>query len=141
MLFRSLDALGWDFQASDHSTRGHILEPLRPALRALGLESARSLAAQPHGRRVRYAGVVICRQRPGTAKGVFFLTLEDEGGFVNVIVWPNVFAQFSGILRSEVFLGFSGKIQREDDVVHLIVERAWKPVLPLPHNQPSRDFR
>jgi error-prone DNA polymerase len=52
------------------------------------------VAQLPHGRRVRYAGAVICRQQPGTAKGVVFLTLEDETGFVNVVLWPKVWTTY-----------------------------------------------
>jgi DNA polymerase III alpha subunit len=71
-------------------------------------------------RRVRTAGLVICRQRPGTAKGVVFLTLEDETGFVNVVVWQRVFDEFAVLIKSEPFLAVQGKVQRESGVVHVV---------------------
>ncbi|MDX9723629.1 MAG: error-prone DNA polymerase, partial [Myxococcota bacterium] len=66
-----MQTVGWDYSASEHSTRGHILQGLRPDLRAQGLLDAASIRQRKNGERVRYVGVVICRQRPGTAKGVF----------------------------------------------------------------------
>ena len=73
-----LETILWDYQASGHSSRAHLLKPLRPALEAQGLPTALQLNRMPDGRLVRYAGMVICRQRPGTAGGVTFMTLEDE---------------------------------------------------------------
>ena len=58
-----------------------------------------------------YAGIVICRQRPGTASGVVFMTLEDETGFVNLVLWPDVFEKFGVIGRTTSFLGVTGKVQ------------------------------
>jgi len=72
------DEIAWDYRASSHSTRGHPLLPMRAALREAGLPDARAVATMRDGVRVRYAGVVICRQTPGTASGVTFMTLEDE---------------------------------------------------------------
>jgi len=86
-----LENIEWDYRASSHSTRGHPLAPLRDVLRAQGLPDARTVSTLEDGRRVRYAGLVICRQRPGTAGGVTFMTLEDETGFVNVVIWTHVF--------------------------------------------------
>ena len=57
------------------------------------------------GRRVSYTGLVICRQRPGTASGVVFMTLEDEAGFVNLVVWPKVFQRYRPIILTTSFLG------------------------------------
>ena len=71
-------AIDWDYQFSAHSTRGHPLAPLREALAAQNLPDARTVAGMPDGRQVRYAGLVICRQRPGTASGVTFMTLEGR---------------------------------------------------------------
>src|SRR5262245_17241258 len=94
-----------------------------------------------HGARVRYAGLVICRQRPGTASGVTFMTLEDETGFVNLVVWSNVFERYALLARSESFLGVSGKLQVEEGVVHLVADRLWRPEVEgvLPELE-SRDF-
>jgi error-prone DNA polymerase len=94
-----------------------------------------------NGARVDYAGLVICRQRPGTAGGVVFMTLEDETGFVNVVIWESVFQRYAVLAKTVSFLGITGKLQVEDGVVHLVAERLWKPNLrQRPSTPPSRDF-
>jgi error-prone DNA polymerase len=137
----ALQTILWDYQTSAHSTRGHPLAPLRPALAARGLPEAAAVTAMADGRRVDYAGIVICRQRPGTASGVTFMTLEDETGFVNVVVWAQVFERFAALARTASFLGVSGKLQVEQNIVHIIADRLWLPRLPAaPPQPPSRDF-
>lgn len=71
------------------------------------------------GENVRYIGLVICRQRPGTAGGVVFMTLEDETGFVNVVVWESIFQRYSVLAKTVGFLGITGTLQVEHGVVHL----------------------
>ena len=94
-----------------------------------------------NGENVRYAGLVICRQRPGTAGGVVFMTLEDETGFVNVVVWERVFQRYSVLAKTLSFLGITGTLQVEDNVVHLVAETFWEPKLGLkPTGARSRDF-
>jgi error-prone DNA polymerase len=135
------ETIGWDYDSTGHSTRGHPLSPAREELRSLGLPDARTVAAMPNGRRVRYAGVVINRQRPSTAKGVVFMTLEDETGFVNVVIWKNVFQKHMVIAKTASFLGVSGKIQSEEGVVHLVAESLWDPATrERPRKRRSRDF-
>jgi len=137
----ALETIAWDYMRSSHSTHGHPLQPLRETLRGMGLPDARTVARGRHGARMRYAGIVICRQRPGTASGVTFMTLEDETGFVNVVVWRQVFEQFAVVLKTEPFLGVTGKLQVERGVVHLIAERLWKPELDwTPVSGGSHDF-
>src|SRR5205807_911863 len=80
-----------------------------------------------NGDNVRYAGLVICRQRPGTAGGVVFMTLEDETGFVNAVIWESVFQRYSVLAKTVSFLGITGKLQVEDSGVHLIGEKLWQP--------------
>ena len=80
-----------------------------------------------NGEKVHYAGLVICRQRPGTAGGVVFMTLEDETGFVNVVVWESVFQRYSVLAKTVSFLGITGTLQVEDNVVHLVAEKLWEP--------------
>ena len=135
-----LEQIVWDYRTTDHSPRGHILEPLRSQLRRLGLPDARAVARMRDGDRARYAGIVICRQRPGTASGVVFMTLEDETGFVNLVLWPDVFEKFAVIGRTRSFLGVTGRIQSHDSVVHLVVEELWKPALNADPELQSRDF-
>lgn len=83
---------------------------------------ASDLPLPPEGARVAVAGLVILRQRPGTAKGVIFLTLEDETGVVNVIVWRNIYERFRRSVISGRLLRVTGRLQRADGVTHLIAE-------------------
>jgi len=134
-------AIDWDYRFSAHSTRGHPLAPLREALAAQGLPDARTVAGMPDGGQVRYAGLVICRQRPGTASGVTFMTLEDETGFVNVVIWKQVFDDHAVLARTASFLGVSGKLQSESGVVHVVADTLWAPAIPArPPTAGSRDF-
>jgi error-prone DNA polymerase len=141
----SVETLAWDYRATAHSPRGHLLAPLRERLRAQALPTARELNARANGAQARYAGLVICRQRPGTASGVTFMTLEDETGFVNVVLWPRVFEAYSVVARTAGLLGVGGRVQAQDDVVHLVADELWEPQLDLPGRAalpdlPSRDF-
>ncbi len=134
-------AIDWDYRFSAHSTRGHPLAPLRDALAAQKLPDAHTVAGMPDGRRVRYAGLVICRQRPGTASGVTFMTLEDETGFVNVVIWKQVFEDHAVLARTASFLGVTGKLQSESGVVHVVADALWAPEIPSrPPTAGSRDF-
>ena len=88
-------------------------------------------AALPHGRlgepsngaRVTVAGLVLVRQRPGTAKGVIFITLEDETGVANVVVWRSMYEKYRRAVISGRLLRVTGKIQRENGVVHVVAEK------------------
>jgi error-prone DNA polymerase len=100
------------------------------------------VAQLPHGRRVRYAEAVICRQQPGTAKGVVFLTLEDETGFVNVVLWPKVWTTYRVLVKTSPILGVTGRLESQQGVAHLIAEQVWAPQLAasVPTGG-SRDFQ
>jgi error-prone DNA polymerase len=131
----------WDYRASEHSTRGHPMAPLRPWLAQRGMKSAADVRELDNGKRVDCVGLVICRQRPGTATGVVFLTLEDEQGFINVVVWTNVFERYQRVLRTASLLGVRGTIQAADGVIHLVAEELYAPTLSLgSHVAKSRDF-
>ncbi len=137
----AFEEVGWDYRRTSHSARRHPLEPFRNMLAAHGLPDARTIAAGENGSKARYAGLVICRQRPGTAGGVVFMTLEDETGFVNVVVWESVFQKYALLAKAVRFLGITGKLQVEDNVVHLIAEELWEPRVKLkPAAVTSRDF-
>ena len=84
--------------------------------------TAGELALPPGGARVAVAGIVICRQRPGTAKGVIFLTLEDETGIANVVVWARTFERFRRAVIAGRCLKVTGRVQRDGDVVHVVAE-------------------
>ncbi len=110
-------------------------------LRAQRLPDARGVTAMRDGDRVDYVGAVICRQRPATASGVTFMTLEDETGFVNLVVWSQVFADHGLLIRAAPLLGVSGRLQIQEGIVHLIAERFWEPALPREvEGARSRDF-
>ena len=85
------------------------------------LQAAR-LTEPPEGARVCVAGLVILRQRPGTAKGVIFLTLEDETGIVNVIVWRKLYERFRRAVIAGRMLRVTGRVQREAGVIHVVAE-------------------
>jgi len=136
-----LEEIDWDYAFSSHSTRGHPLRTLREQLRKRALPDAEALRSMKNGSRIRYAGLVICRQRPGTAKGVVFMTLEDETGFVNLVIWEKVFKRYELLGKTQSFLGVTGKLQSESGVVHLVAEQLWIPDIPLGATETrSRDF-
>ena len=134
------DSIGWDYRATGHSTTAHPLAPLRKEMLARRLPDARTVNDMGDGRRVRYAGIVICRQRPGTASGVVFMTLEDETGFVNVVVWSRVYEEHRVLVKTASFLGVTGRLQVQDGVTHLIADKLWAPRLRVPRSGGSRDF-
>lgn len=83
---------------------------------------AAMLDAPPNGARVAVAGLVLVRQRPGTAKGVIFVTLEDETGTVNVVVWAKIYERFRRAVIAGRLLRVTGRIQREGPVLHVVAE-------------------
>jgi error-prone DNA polymerase len=114
-----------DYRALSLSLKDHPMALLRQRLREEGYVESSQLAALPRGRRVKTAGVVITRQRPGTASGVIFITLEDETGNANLIVWPKTFDRFRRAVLQATVMAVSGPIQREGEVVHVLAERIW----------------
>ena len=100
----------------------------------------------PNGARVAVAGLVLVRQRPGTAKGVIFLTLEDETGVVNVVVWKSLFDRHRRAVIAGRLLRVTGRIQREASVVHVVAEEvedisAMLDTLVLPPDQDEPKVR
>ncbi len=85
---------------------------------------AEALTTHPNDRRVTVAGLVLVRQRPGSAKGTIFLTLEDETGIANIIVWPKVFELLRPIVIGARFIRVTGRLQREGEVTHVVAEKA-----------------
>lgn len=121
------EAVLWDYRRSHHSTRGHPLSEWRPLLRRHGMLDAAALRRLRTGEQADFVGAVTCRQRPPTAGGVAFLTLEDEAGMVNVIAWSRVYERHELLLRTTPLLGVSGRVQREQGVTHLIADAFWDP--------------
>ena len=101
----------------------HPLALLRPRLNELRFVSAAALGQMRHGDRIRTAGLVITRQRPGTATGVVFVTLEDETGVINLIVWSSLVETQRRELLNARLLGVDGEVQREGEVIHVIAKR------------------
>jgi error-prone DNA polymerase len=143
------EQLVFDYRRKKLSVSDHPLRHLRPELAARRVLTAAELAAAPHGQAVSVAGIVITRQQPGTARGVVFVTLEDETGFANLILFRDVFeAELWTVLHSTLLLAH-GKVERapkvpdaEVAVVHLMVQKLERLSVPgrdLPHL--SRDFR
>lgn len=113
-----------DYRATRLSLKAHPAAVLRPRLFALGYQPCGTLLDSKDGHKIRVAGLVTARQRPGTAKGVTFVTLEDESGYANLVVWLQVFERYRRIVLGTRFLGVSGEVQREGGVIHLVVKAA-----------------
>jgi error-prone DNA polymerase len=128
--FRPLSAgeeVTWDYLASDQSPRGHVMEQFRSYLEKQGLPDTAAITRMEHGRKVSIAGCAICRQMPSTASGVLFMTLEDEMGFANLVVWEKVFKKYRTLILTSWMLGVTGRLQIAEGVVHVIAESFWKP--------------
>ncbi len=130
-----------DYATAGLSLKQHPVALLRKELNQQGVKESRALWKVNNGRVAKIAGLVIGRQRPGTASGVVFVTLEDETGYTNVIVWPKfAAAQRQALLKSKLMI-VSGIVQQEDGVLHLIAGRLEDASHCLENlNITSRDF-
>jgi error-prone DNA polymerase len=131
-----------DYRTLGLTLRRHPLALLRDQLSQRRLCTAAAIADAPHGRLVRTAGIVIGRQRPGTASGVIFMTLEDETGTSNIIVWNDLFERQRREVLGSRLLAVYGTVEREGRVVHVLAGRL-ADLTPLLGELPtrSRDFR
>jgi error-prone DNA polymerase len=109
-----------DYRRTGLTLGRHPLALLRPRLKALKVITAAELATIPHQRGILAAGIVTCRQRPGTASGVVFVTLEDETGYINVVVWNALVEKQRKELLGSRLLGVHGTVERKDGVTHLV---------------------
>jgi error-prone DNA polymerase len=131
-----------DYRATGLSLASHPMALLRPQLDARRISGSRELRDARHGRGVHVAGLVTQRQRPATAKGTIFVTLEDEHGMINVIVWPDLAARQRKPLLDATLLAVRGRWERVDGVEHLIAGQLADLSELLGELQaPSRDFR
>ena len=131
-----------DYRTAGLSLRQHPVSFLRPMLNALGITPAQRLPDLPRERRLKVAGIVLLRQRPGTANGITFVTLEDETGTVNLIVRQTVWERYRRIARRAVALIAHGRLQKESDVIHVLVTRLEDLSERLADlNTDPRDFR
>ncbi|MGD9509931.1 MAG: error-prone DNA polymerase, partial [Geminicoccaceae bacterium] len=136
-----------DYRHVGLSLRSHPVSFLRPELQARRIVPCAEAMAARDGRWLEAAGLVLVRQRPGSAKGVLFITLEDETGVANLVVWPQLFEQYRRIILSTSMMAVYGRIQREGEVVHLVVQRVsnlsaelasvgeLEAAFPLPHGR------
>jgi error-prone DNA polymerase len=132
---------------ADYATTGltlgaHPVSLVRRELQRRRYRPSQDIAALPHGRQARYAGLVLLRQRPQTASGVTFMTLEDEAGMVNVVVWQQVAERQRRVFLESRLLGIEGRLESEQGVRHLIAHRL-EDLTPLLSglSTHSRDFR
>ena len=128
-----------DYRGTGLSIDHHPMFYRRRELHAQGVKTARELAAMRDGENVLVAGLVITRQRPGTAKGFIFLSLEDETGISNVIVTPDFYAANTMAVLHERFVMVQGKLQNKEKVVHVRAEKIM-PLLAVTIEPPVRNF-
>lgn len=157
---KPLEVLALDYERVRLSIDDHPLCHLRSELRRRGVLSTDELASCQTGQRVTVAGLVTARQRPGTASGVVFVTLEDETGVANLIFYSRVFEKYRYAAQHSPLLLVRGKLERQDPspgsvdlndprqargvapIIHLIVELAERLNMPGPSlSHKSRDFR
>ena len=112
-----------DYASLRLSLKNHPMAFLRDGLAKAQVHPLAALQNAPNGKRVSVAGLVICRQRPGSAKGVVFLTLEDETGNGNIVVWPDRFERYRRVTIGARLMRIEGRVQRSGIVVHLVAER------------------
>jgi error-prone DNA polymerase len=118
------ERLAWEMELLGLTPGDHVMDLYREALRVQGVQSSGELEGQRDGQTVRVAGLVVIRQRPPTAKGHVFITLEDEEGLMNLIVRPNVYERYQGALRNVPLLLVEGRLQREEHALSVLVIRA-----------------
>jgi error-prone DNA polymerase len=112
-----------DYRHLGLSLRRHPVAFLRDDLRRRRIVTCAEVMGASHGGWLEAAGIVLVRQRPGSAKGVLFITLEDETSIANLVVWPKVFEQHRRVIMSASMIAVRGRIQREGEVVHLVAQR------------------
>jgi error-prone DNA polymerase len=128
-----------DYARTGISVGDHPMRLARPSLPKRVRRSS-ELAAIPHGGRVTSAGMVICRQRPQTASGVVFITLEDEEGFINLILYAHVFDRFRHVATTSTLLLGHGKIERDGEVIYIVTSSVERLTISRAIPSMSRDF-
>ena len=111
-----------DYRSTGLTLRSHPVSFLRPQLAARGMVSCADLASMRDGRRVVVPGIVLVRQRPGSAKGVMFITVEDETGVANLVLWADRFEKQRRLVLSAGMIACHGRVQREGEVVHVVTD-------------------
>jgi len=114
-----------DYASTALSLKAHPLSFTRDKLRSLNIKSSKELADLRDGALVKVAGLVLVRQRPGTAGGVCFITIEDETGFSNLVIFQGLFETYRKEILGAKLLMVEGKLQREGAVTHVVVKRCF----------------
>lgn len=114
-----------DYQSTSLSIKAHPVSFIREKLSQLHILSTKDLAGKQNGDKVKVAGMVLVRQRPGTAKGVCFMTIEDETGWANAVIFPNLFDKQRKEILQSTFIMLQGHLQIEGEVIHIIVQRCY----------------
>jgi error-prone DNA polymerase len=135
------DRIAADLRGTGMTTGPHPVALERPRLRRLGVRAAGELANLRNGQRVRAAGLCIIRQRPGTAKGFVFLSLEDETGIANIVIEPPTFEENRRPILGNAFLVVEGRLEKQDGVTSVKGHRFWGLHDALQEGVRSRDFR
>jgi len=112
-----------DYRFLSLSLKAHPVGFLRDQITRMGVIRDEELPGIATGRRVKVSGLVLVRQRPGTASGVIFATLEDETGIANIVIWPKTFERYRPIVLGSRFIVVTGKVQNEDNVIHVIADK------------------
>ena len=112
-----------DYQTTRLSLKAHPMSFLREHYGSMRTLSTQEASHLPNGARVQTAGIVLVRQRPGSASGVCFITIEDETGVANLVVWPNVFERFRAVVMGARIMLVKGRVQRADNVTHIVAEQ------------------
>ncbi|MGD1070193.1 MAG: error-prone DNA polymerase [Bryobacteraceae bacterium] len=134
------ERLAADYGGTSLTIGRHPMHFRRAEMNERGVTPARDLVRVRNGGLVRVAGSVIVRQRPGTAKGILFLSMEDETGIFNIVVMPDLFDQYRLTLVTEPYLLIEGKIQNVDGVIHVLARRVER-IEPAGPSMSSHDFR
>jgi error-prone DNA polymerase len=142
-ILRKAERLGWEYELLGMAPGEHVMQLYRPQLRRQGVLSSRELEEKGNGQTVRVAGWVVVRQRPPTAKGHVFITLEDEEGLINLIVRPDVYERYRSTLRNTPLLWAEGRLQCEGHAISVMVHRAAvlrrkDEVIPKAYIRPNR---
>jgi len=141
-----------DYSHVGLTLREHPVAFLRETLRSRHVMTCADASAMRDRRLTRVAGLVLVRQKPGSAKGVMFITIEDETGVANLVIWPSLYEQQRRIVLSASLLVVDGKVQREGDVVHIVATRlhdgsnvlaslGQRDRFPLPHGRGDEVYR
>src|SRR5437763_12294275 len=112
-----------DYRVLELSLRAHPASFLRSDLSQRGIIRNQDLRERRSGERVTVFGLVTIRQRPGTASGVIFMTIEDETAIANIIVWPKTFERFRAIILGARYIAISGELQQESGVIHVVAAK------------------